>query len=99
VSLRQAIAPERIQGRMNAVMRFLVWGTLPLGSLAGGALASSVGLRETLWIAAIGGTLTFLPVLLSPVRSLRVIPEVPEEEGVASSTPGAAAPAPGYTDA
>ena len=40
VSLRQAITPERLQGRMNAVMRFLVWGALPLGSLVGGALAS-----------------------------------------------------------
>ena len=34
VSLRQAITPERIQGRMNSVMRFIVWGTIPLGSLA-----------------------------------------------------------------
>ena len=41
VSLRQAITPERIQGRMNSVMRFIVWGTIPLGSLLGGVLATS----------------------------------------------------------
>jgi MFS family permease len=99
VSLRQAIAPERIQGRMNAVMRFLVWGTLPLGALAGGALASVLGLRATLWIAAIGGTLTFLPVLLSPVRSLRVIPEAPEEERFAPPVLETAVSAPGHVDA
>jgi MFS family permease len=98
VSLRQAIAPERIQGRMNAVMRFLVWGTLPLGSLVGGALASSIGLRETLWISAIGGALTFLPVLFSPVRSVLVIPDVSEEEGDAPPLLEAPAPAPRYGD-
>jgi MFS family permease len=42
VSLRQTITPERRQGRMNATMRFLVWGTIPLGSLVGGALAATI---------------------------------------------------------
>ena len=35
VTLRQAITPERMQGRMNSAMRFLVWGPIPLGGLAG----------------------------------------------------------------
>ena len=43
VSFRQAICPERIQGRMNAVIRFIVWGTMPLGSLLGGALGTWFG--------------------------------------------------------
>ncbi|HET9906380.1 MAG TPA: hypothetical protein VFQ23_07055 [Anaerolineales bacterium] len=43
VSLRQSIIPLRLQGRMNASMRFLVWGTIPLGSLAGGALGEVIG--------------------------------------------------------
>lgn len=80
VSLRQAITPERIQGRMNSVMRFIVWGTIPLGSLLAGALASKIGLRQTLWIGGIGCCLPFLPVLFSPVRSLRELPESAEEE-------------------
>ena len=54
VSLRQAITPERIQGRMNSVMRFIVWGTIPLGSITGGALASRIGLKETLISAGSG---------------------------------------------
>lgn len=78
VSLRQAITPERLQGRMNSVMRFLVWGTIPLGSLTGGGLATVIGLRPTLFVGAIAGSLTFLPILLSPIRSLERIPE-PEE--------------------
>ena len=75
VSLRQAITPERIQGRMNATMRWIVWGTIPLGALAGGAIATAYSLRAALWVGAIGGLFTFLPVLLSPVRSIREMPE------------------------
>jgi MFS family permease len=79
VSFRQTITPERLQGRMNAVMRFVVWGTIPLGSLAGGALASTVGLRQAMWVGAVGGTFTFLPILLSPIRSLKEMPAPVEE--------------------
>jgi MFS family permease len=80
VSLRQAITPERIQGRMNSVMRFIVWGVIPLGALSGGVLTTWIGLKETLIVGGIGTCLPFLPVLLSPVRSVREIPEVAEEE-------------------
>lgn len=75
VSLRQAITPERIQGRMNSVMRFIVWGTIPLGSLIGGGLASSIGLKQTLIVGGIGSCLACLPVVFSPVRAVREMPE------------------------
>jgi MFS family permease len=75
VSLRQAITPERLQGRMNAAMRWIVWGTIPLGTLAGGAIGQTVGLRAALWVGAIGSVPVFLWVLLSPVRSIREMPE------------------------
>lgn len=81
VSYRQAICPERLQGRMNSVMRFLVWGTIPLGSLTGGGLATWLGLRETMVIGALGGGAAFLWILLSPQRNLRDMPEpFPEPE-------------------
>src|SRR5213593_4880452 len=75
VSLRQAIVPIRLQGRMNASMRFLVWGTIPIGGLVGGLMGEFLGLRTTIGITAVAGTLAFLWVLLSPVRSLKEIPE------------------------
>ena len=78
VSLRQTITPQRMQGRMNAVMRFLVWGTIPLGSLTGGALGTALGLRTALFIGAAGGFTAILPIILSPIRSLHEFPE-PEE--------------------
>jgi MFS family permease len=80
VSLRQAITPDRVQGRMNATMRFIVWGTIPIGSLLGGALGSAIGLRPTLFVGAIGSLLPFLWLVLSPVRSLRAQP-APFAEG------------------
>ena len=78
VSLIQALTPSRILGRMNASRRFMVWGTIPLGSLTGGVLAETVGLRETLFAGAIGASFCFL-FLLSP--ALRRVEE-PAEEGV-----------------
>jgi MFS family permease len=87
VSFRQAICPERLQGRMNSVMRFIVWGTIPLGNLTGGALATWVGLRETIVIGAIGAGSAFLWILLSPWRSVREMPtgpmDVSPEPGIA----------------
>jgi MFS family permease len=78
ISLRQSITPERMQGRMNSVMRFLVWGPIPLGSLTGGAIASSFGLRTALIVGAAGGFTSTIPILLSPIRKLKTFPE-PEE--------------------
>jgi MFS family permease len=84
VSYRQAICPPRLQGRMNSVMRFMVWGTIPIGTLAGGVLATWVGLRETILIGAIGGGSAFLWLLLSPQRHLHEMPEPIEDEPVGS---------------
>jgi MFS family permease len=79
LSLRQTITPERIQGRMNSVMRFVVWGTVPAGALLGGALGTWIGLKETLIVGGIGCCLPFLPVLFSQVREIREMPEPLEE--------------------
>jgi MFS family permease len=74
VSLRQAITPHRLQGRMNASMRFMVWGTMPFGSLAGGALGTALGLRTTLVVAGVGGLTAVGWLLARPVRTLVTIP-------------------------
>jgi MFS family permease len=80
ISLRQAITPARMQGKMNATMRFIVWGTIPLGTIVGGFLASMIGLHNTIWVGAIGGLIAFVPVALSPVRHLKEMPEPVEDE-------------------
>jgi MFS family permease len=88
-SFRQAITPERLQGRMNSVMRFIVWGVIPLGSLVGGALASLVGLRFAVATGAVGSMLAILPLLLSPVRTLRELPKPVAEEPLPSEAAAA----------
>jgi MFS family permease len=70
VSLRQTITPDRLLGRMNASMRFLVWGTIPLGALASSALSSLLGVFPTLVIGVLGGLLSWVWVYFSPVRQL-----------------------------
>jgi MFS family permease len=74
VSFRQGLCPPALLGRMNATMRFLVWGTMPLGGFLGGVLGATIGVRETLLVVAIGGSLAFLPVYLSPLRRMRELP-------------------------
>ena len=74
VGLRQAITPDRMLGRMNATMRLIVWGTIPIGAILGGIIGNLVGLEAALWISAIGSFFGFLPVFFSPVRTLREIP-------------------------
>jgi MFS family permease len=85
VSLRQRITPMRIQGRMNATMRFLVWGTIPLGSLTGGALAARFGLRTAILAGSFGSFVSVLPILLSPIRGLRDFPESEDDPARAPS--------------
>jgi MFS family permease len=74
VSFRQGLCPPALLGRMNATMRFLVWGTLPVGGVLGGVLGSVIGVRQTLFVVAVGSALTFLPVFLSPLRTMRELP-------------------------
>jgi MFS family permease len=82
VSFRQAITPGPMQGRMNATMRFIVWGTIPVGQVIGGAIATAASVSTAIWVGAIGAFFAVLPVLLSPVRGLRDMP-TPLDDGSA----------------
>lgn len=73
ISFRQAVCPPSLLSRMNASVRWLVWGTLPLGALAGGLIGSSIGLRPTLWVCACGTWAGSLWLVLSPLRRYRSI--------------------------
>ncbi|MFC0431657.1 MFS transporter [Kutzneria buriramensis] len=74
VSYRQAICPDQLLGRMNASVRFLVWGTMPIGGLIGGALAAWLTPRGALWVGSVGEVLAVLWVLASPLRTMRDLP-------------------------
>ncbi|WP_086666476.1 MFS transporter [Lentzea kentuckyensis] len=74
VSYRQAICPDQLLGRMNASIRWVVWGATPLGALLGGGLGSWIGIVPTLWVSVIGSVLGMVWLLLSPLRSMRDLP-------------------------
>ncbi len=68
VSYRQTLCPDHLLGRMNASVRFLVWGVLPIGSLLGGVAGQWLGVSATVWLCSAGNVLALLWVLLSPLR-------------------------------
>ena len=75
LSLRQAVTPDHLLGRVISTMIFLTVLTAPLGSLLGGALAEWSGLRTTLWITAgCGALLGLLLLKVSPLAALRSLP-------------------------
>ena len=69
VSLRQRLCPKNLLGRMNASVRFVVWGVLPISALASGWLGQHLGLMPTMWLAA-GGAITAIVPLLGIDRHL-----------------------------
>ncbi|MGB7052094.1 MAG: MFS transporter [Acidimicrobiales bacterium] len=77
VSFRQRLCPPALLGRMNATMRFIVWGVLPIGALIGGVLGQKVGLRPTLWVGAVGGVSAIGWLLASPLAGMRDFPTEP----------------------
>jgi MFS family permease len=89
VSLYQTHVPPRMLGRMNASRRWIVWGIIPLGNLLGGALASGIGLRTTLFVGAAVSTAAAAFLLVEPILSLATV----DGDARASGDGGVAAPA------
>jgi hypothetical protein len=53
---------------------------MPVGGLLGGVLGSTIGIRTTLLVAAVGQSLAFLWVFFSPLRSLREASTSPDQD-------------------
>lgn len=74
VTLRQRLCPPRLLGRMNASIRFAVWGVIPIASLAAGALGEGIGVVPTMWVAVVGSLLGCAFVVFSPLIRMRTLP-------------------------
>jgi MFS family permease len=92
ISLRQALIPQRLQGRIVGATRSIILGAIPTGGLIGGTLAATVGLRTTLIAGAMLSAVSFVPLLLSPARHLREL--TPVEPAAQRSIETQPAPAP-----
>ncbi|MDE0546489.1 MFS transporter [Microbacterium sp. C7(2022)] len=80
VSFRQRITPPRLLGRMNASIRFVVWGVMPIAALIAGGLGTWIGVVPTLWIAAAGELLACLFVVIGPFWAMRELPDAEHAE-------------------
>jgi MFS family permease len=74
ISLRQAVTPEHLRGRVAATLRLGMFGAMPLGTLLGGALGTFLGLRPALWVAAVGMFLAAVPYAISSTGRITVLP-------------------------
>lgn len=75
ISLRQAIVPNMLQGRMNATMRAITSGALPVGAFVGGILGTEFGIVHTIIIGGLISLLAVLFIILSPLGLLKEIPQ------------------------
>jgi predicted MFS family arabinose efflux permease len=71
VSLRQAVTPDRLQGRMTATMRTMFWGVRPVANVAGGLLAGAVGAPATIVIGSLIGMTAIFVILGGPLGRVR----------------------------
>jgi MFS family permease len=94
VSFRQRVCPPALLGRMNASIRFIVWGCMPIGALIGGWLGTHLGIQPTLWVGVGVTSVATLPVLLGPFLGMRDLPSAPEEASDASGPAPESTPAP-----
>lgn len=86
VTFRQRITPTRLLGRMNASIRFVVWGVMPIGALIFGALGGWIGVVPTLWIGAIGQLLAALFVVTGPFWRMGELPDADEVDDAAHAS-------------
>lgn len=84
-SIFAAVIPDHLRSRVTGAFQAVNYGTRPVGALVAGALGTAIGIRPTLWLAAIGGTTAFLWLLPSPVPRFRM-PDVEGRPDVAAKT-------------
>jgi MFS family permease len=84
-----AVIPDDLRSRVSGAFQAVNYGVRPLGALAGGVLGTLIGPRPTLWIAAIGGCLSFVVLLPTSLPRFRM-PHEPNNDPELPATPTAA---------
>lgn len=70
-SLQTAVIPDGMRSRVAGAYSTINYGIRPVGAIVGGLLATLIGLRATLLTAAVGGALSLLWLLPSPIPRIR----------------------------
>ena len=74
-AISAALVPDRLRARASGSFNVVNYGVRPVGAFLGGVLGSTIGVRETLWIASIGALAGFVWLLPSPIPALKELPE------------------------
>jgi MFS family permease len=85
MAIRQAVAPDGMQGRVSATITFAGMGLAPLGSLAGGILGQEWGLRVSMLATAAGMMLS--PALMASSPLIRLGRTLPAQPGTPTTVP------------
>ncbi|MCX4966840.1 MFS transporter [Streptomyces sp. NBC_00654] len=70
-ALQTTVIPDGLRSRVAGAYSTINYGVRPVGAVVGGLLATMAGLRATLVIAAVGGALSLLWLLPSPIPRIR----------------------------
>ncbi|MCX5112929.1 MFS transporter [Streptomyces sp. NBC_00378] len=84
-SLQAAVIPDGMRSRVAGAYSTINYGVRPVGAVVGGLLATLIGLRATLLVAAVGGSLSLLWLLPSPIPRIRSL--VPDHTTDGDSRP------------
>jgi MFS family permease len=79
ISIRQAIVPDALLGRVGGALSVLGWGIAPLGAVIGGVLGQTIGLWWTLVIGSMLEAAVAAVIRFSPLWHMH---DVPLTEGV-----------------
>ena len=81
-SIRQAVTPDHLRGRVTGTIRQISFGVIPIGSVIGGVLGTKIGIVPTLLVAGLlwGGSAVW--ILLGPVIRMRETPGPPDASPV-----------------
>ena len=82
-ALQASVTPDAVRSRVAGAYSTINYGIRPLGALAGGFLGETMGLRPTFVVAAVGGVLSVLWHLPSPVPGVRSLSELGTPDSLA----------------
>ena len=70
-AVQTSVTPDEMRSRASGAFSTINYGVRPLGAIVGGLLGTTLGVRQTLFIAALGMATACIWLLTSPIRTTR----------------------------